>query len=303
MRRDACISCSIVLFSFWSPPRLAGGSPLRGPKYKTSLPFCEVACCVKRKHHHFQADPKRSSDDIPIALRSHPKRGVSQKLPLGMASTVSLLGLILVSAVGMFFVGRRGGVFLPAPVPGLQARLSSDGRLLGHFPYPEADPKTMVAIGPGLLMKADAAERFIEMERAAASAGVSLVPISAFRPMSVQQKLFFDIKADRNQSSIDRARVSAPPGFSEHSTGYAIDIGDQGVPQSNLSPSFMNTKTFKWLKNNAARFQFVLSFPEHNPQGVSFEPWHWRYEGSTEALRLFEPAQRLVRQSAEQKQR
>jgi len=28
---------------------------------------------------------------------------------------------------------------------------------------------------------------------------------------------------------------------------------------------------------------------------VSYEPWHWRFVGSTEALRLFEPAHRLSR--------
>jgi D-alanyl-D-alanine carboxypeptidase len=27
---------------------------------------------------------------------------------------------------------------------------------------------------------------------------------------------------------------------------------------------------------------------------VSYEPWHWRFEGSSEALQLFEPAQRLI---------
>ena len=27
-----------------------------------------------------------------------------------------------------------------------------------------------------------------------------------------------------------------------------------------------------------------------NPQNVSYEPWHWRYEGTVEALKKFEPA-------------
>jgi D-alanyl-D-alanine carboxypeptidase len=57
------------------------------------------------------------------------------------------------------------------------------------------------------------------------------------------------------------------------------------------------------LKRNAARYQFVLSFPENNPQAVNFEPWHWRFEGNTESLRLFEPAQRLVQSSRRDQQR
>jgi D-alanyl-D-alanine carboxypeptidase len=121
--------------------------------------------------------------------------------------------------------------------------------------------------------------------------------LSAFRSKDVQQQLFFAVKAQRNQTSLDRAKVSAPPGFSEHSTGYAVDLGDSRLPQTNLSYDFMQTKAYRWLVNNAARYQFVLSFPQGNPQGVSFEPWHWRYEGSTDALRVFEPAQRLSRRS------
>jgi D-alanyl-D-alanine carboxypeptidase len=112
----------------------------------------------------------------------------------------------------------------------------------------------------------------------------------------MQRQLFFDVKADRNQTAMDRAKVSAPPGFSEHSTGYAFDIGDRRSPQFNLSVSFTQTNAYQWLRQNAARYQFILSFPKDNPQGVSFEPWHWRFEGSTEALQLFEPAQRLARQ-------
>jgi len=38
-----------------------------------------------------------------------------------------------------------------------------------------------------------------------------------------------------------------------------------------------------------------LSFPEGNKQGVMYEPWHWRYQGNADALRLFEPASRFSR--------
>jgi D-alanyl-D-alanine carboxypeptidase len=89
--------------------------------------------------------------------------------------------------------------------------------------------------------------------------------------------------------------VSAPPGFSEHSTGYAVDLGDGSEPATNLAPSFDQTAAFAWLQAHGARYHFTLSFPRDNPQGVSYEPWHWRFEGSAEALKVFEPAQRLSR--------
>jgi D-alanyl-D-alanine carboxypeptidase len=39
----------------------------------------------------------------------------------------------------------------------------------------------------------------------------------------------------------------------------------------------------------------VISFPDGNDQGVMYEPWHWRYEGSADALRQFEAARRYSR--------
>ena len=183
----------------------------------------------------------------------------------------------------------------PPPVAGLAARLGADGRLLGHFPYGEAKATDLMAIAPGLELQRDAAEALLAMQRAAAADGVDLRVLSAFRSIALQKHLFFDVKSERNQSAEERAQVSAPPGFSEHSTGYAVDLGDGRVPASNLSPSFERTEAFAWLQANANRFHFHLSFPTGNPQGVSYEPWHWRFEGSAEALQTFAAAQRLAR--------
>ena len=90
-----------------------------------------------------------------------------------------------------------------------------------------------------------------------------------------------------------RAAVSAPPGYSEHHTGYAIDIGDADVPATNLSPDFENTAAFKWLRENAAYFSFELSFPRDNPQNIMYEPWHWRFVGDRHSLETFYKAREL----------
>jgi len=36
-----------------------------------------------------------------------------------------------------------------------------------------------------------------------------------------------------------------------------------------------------------------MSFPKDNPQGVSYEPWHWRYVGDTASLETFYRAKNL----------
>lgn len=235
-----------------------------------------------------------TADDIPVARRSpSPLAPANRRLrQLSLATGSLLLALVLL------VVWRPQPLqqwLAPAPVKGLNARLSADGRLLGHFPYGELAAADRVAVAPGLSLHRDAATALLAMQDAAARSGVDLVVLSAYRSVSLQNDLFFGVKSERNQSARQRAMVSAPPGFSEHSTGYAVDLGDGRAPATNLSPGFDQTPAFAWLKAHAARYHFILSFPRGNAQGVSYEPWHWRFEGSAEALKLFEPAQRLAR--------
>jgi D-alanyl-D-alanine carboxypeptidase len=168
----------------------------------------------------------------------------------------------------------------------------SSEQIFGHLAYAEAPQPSLRVIarandGYEIRLKEPAAQAFWQMAAAARTNGIELVPISGFRTVDEQKKLFFEIGKERNQTPAQRAMVSAPPGYSEHHTGYAIDIGDASAPSSNLSPDFDKTEAFRWLESNAAQFSFELSFPKHNPQGVSYEPWHWRYVGDRESLTTF----------------
>ncbi|MFM7734121.1 MAG: D-alanyl-D-alanine carboxypeptidase family protein [Cyanobium sp.] len=235
-------------------------------------------------------------DDIPLARRSRPLETPRQgaKGVFGWLRRLLLVGGTAAALLALLLLSPLRSRLAPPPVAGLAARLSADGRLLGHFPYPEAPAASMVAIAPGQELRSDAARALLAMQRAAAADGVDLRVLSAFRSIALQNQLFFDVKAERNQSPRSRAKVSAPPGFSEHSTGYAVDLGDGRQSDTNLSERFEQTAAYRWLAANANRHHFSLSFPRGNPQGVSYEPWHWRYEGSAEALKLFESAQRLA---------
>lgn len=253
-------------------------SPLPDPRAATRLRSVE------------SAEPH----DIPLARRTVPT--ALQRRFSWRNAFIGAGGVVLVAAAAALFMPqplRR--LLAPPPVQGLKARLSIDGRLLGHFPYGEAPTADLVAIAPGVQLHRDAASALEAMQAAAAADGIDIRVLSAFRSIALQKQIFFDVKSERNQSALERAQVSAPPGFSEHSTGYAVDLGDGRAPATNLSPSFDGTDAFRWLQSNANRFHFHLSFPQANPQGVSYEPWHWRFEGSAEALKVFEAAQRLQR--------
>jgi len=161
--------------------------------------------------------------------------------------------------------------------------------LLGHLPYEEADVATLTPVTADgrIKLKTPAAKEFVAMQNAALRDGVRLVALSGFRSLQEQEYLFFEIKAQRGQVTRERAEVSAPPGYSEHHTGYAIDIGDAKAPATHLEESFAQTEAFAWLEENAARYSFELSFPEGNSQNISYEPWHWRYVGNQESLQIF----------------
>jgi zinc D-Ala-D-Ala carboxypeptidase len=163
----------------------------------------------------------------------------------------------------------------------------SPDELLGHKHYDEAPQAELEPIASGIQMRKAAAAKFLAMVDAAQADGVSLVPISGFRSIADQTQLFFEVSAERVQSATTRSDVSAPPGYSEHHTGYVADIGDGDQPDTNLSQSFDQTAAFRWLSQNAPRFNFEMSFQKNNPDKVSYEPWHWRFVGDRQSLETF----------------
>jgi zinc D-Ala-D-Ala carboxypeptidase len=180
----------------------------------------------------------------------------------------------------------------PTQTPVASSEASPD-QVLNHFSYAEAPASELEPINAdgSLKMRQVAAQSYRNMTADAAAAGVNLSPISGFRSVADQNELFFKVKEERNQGVSKRAEVSAPPGHSEHHTGYAVDIGDGDRPDTNLSQSFEDTPAFAWLSANAAKYSFEISFPKGNTQGVSYEPWHWRFVGDRSSLETFYRAQ------------
>lgn len=177
------------------------------------------------------------------------------------------------------------------------AVIASDGSLLGHRPYADANAAELGASPSGfsggscaqLHGEAKVAlEQLMTAARAADPAiADAMVGLSCFRSAKYQREVFCRKVAD---GFAVRALASAPPGYSEHATGYALDFGDRNNPQCNLSECFATTPVGEWLSANAGQYGFVLSFPNGNGQGVMYEPWHWRYEGSGNARSTFAAA-------------
>ena len=166
-----------------------------------------------------------------------------------------------------------------------------DNRILGHLPYKEIPKEKLVLIEPNIEVHIDMRDSLLKMREEAKKDGIYLVFLSGYRSINLQNDIFYSLKSIRNQNAAERARVSAPPGYSEHSTGFAIDIGDASQRETDFETEFENTNAFKWLLKNAPKFHFKLSFNKNNKY-IDYEPWHWRYEGSIEALKVFESSNR-----------
>jgi len=174
-----------------------------------------------------------------------------------------------------------------------QGQINHNHRILGHLPYSEISKEKLVLIEPNIEVHIDMRDSLLKMREEAKKDGIYLVFLSGYRSINLQNDIFYSLKSIRNQEAAERARVSAPPGYSEHSTGFAIDIGDATQREKDFETDFENTDAFRWLIKNAAKFHFKLSFNKDNKY-IDYEPWHWRYEGSIEALKVFESSNRKI---------
>lgn len=163
-----------------------------------------------------------------------------------------------------------------------------DGRVLGHFPYGDVAPGELAAAPPGFALNGCQVRREVlpDLQRLVIAADAALGPgslrgLSCHRSIRRQTGVF---AAGGQGAAADRAISVAPPGHSEHTTGYAIDFAVRPSPNCPDAEACMAaTPAARWLLANGPRFGFELSFPPGNRQQVKWEPWHWRWVGTAAA--------------------
>jgi D-alanyl-D-alanine carboxypeptidase len=115
------------------------------------------------------------------------------------------------------------------------------------------------------------------MRRRAGDDGVVLEAISGYRSHDYQLGIF-ERKLARGQTVQQILTVNAAPGYSEHHSGNALDIGTPG--EAPAEESFEKTAAFDWLTAHAGDSGFIMSYPRDNPHGIVYEPWHWYFVAS-----------------------
>ncbi len=141
-------------------------------------------------------------------------------------------------------------------------------------------PQVKLATGPGAAkMRADAAAALEDMFAAAAANGIELTVVSGYRSYQDQAQTYNHWVAVHG--SMQRADgVSARPGYSEHQTGLAFDVG-QADGTCTLLPCFRDTAAGLWMDEHAHRYGFILRYPPGQELVTGFQPeyWHFRYVG------------------------
>src|SRR5258705_3357618 len=124
------------------------------------------------------------------------------------------------------------------------------------------------------------------MTKAARAAGARLAVQSAFRSYSTQKSTFAYWSRVSGYSSA--LKKSARAGHSEHQLGTTVDFRSYGGSAPWYYSDWGTTKAGAWLKKNAWKYGFVMSYPKGKASVTcySYEPWHFRYMGRSEAAKV-----------------
>ena len=122
----------------------------------------------------------------------------------------------------------------------------------------------------------------VDMIKDAEKQGYYIIVNSAYRSYQDQVDTCDLYRNTYGQSYVDK--YVAKPGFSEHQTGLAFDIGSKNT---NV---FANSNEYQWMRDNAYKYGFIYRFDERYEDLTLFrsEPWHYRYVGKEIAKYIYE---------------
>lgn len=137
-------------------------------------------------------------------------------------------------------------------------------------------PNNLVDIGNSHKLTAQTAQSIQTLINDAKSSGHMLAVYSSYRSYERQKTVYANEVKAYGQAVADTQ--SAKPGYSEHQTGLAVDVGGNGCI---IEDCFGNTPSGKWVAENAHKYGFIIRYPKGKESitGYKYEPWHLRYVG------------------------
>lgn len=166
----------------------------------------------------------------------------------------------------------------------------SNDMLVNKYRYLSADfvPEKLVSIsdeytgGEEFRANKTAVNALQQMFESAKLDGLEMLVNSAYRSYEDQVEITEFYRKWYGDNYVNN--YVARPGFSEHQTGLAFDIG------STSENVFVNSDEYKWMQENAYKYGFIMRFYKKTETitGFKSEPWHYRYVGKEIASYIHE---------------
>ncbi|WP_299434685.1 M15 family metallopeptidase [uncultured Maribacter sp.] len=147
--------------------------------------------------------------------------------------------------------------------------------------------------GKGINLRKEAHDAFLEMKKAAYSAGIDLKVVSSYRnferQVQIWERKYDNYTEEDGMTPIDAIdkiiEYSTIPGTSRHHWGTDVDIVDgyRKVEENVLDPNKFGEggpyEDFKnWMDANSEKYGFYLVYTDHpKRKGFKYEPWHYSY--------------------------
>ncbi|MDD6489472.1 MAG: M15 family metallopeptidase [Clostridia bacterium] len=105
----------------------------------------------------------------------------------------------------------------------------------------------------------------------------------AYRSYAVQVRLYNE-EVDKRGDDREAEQWVAPPGFSEHQSGYAFDL-NLSIENGVGGIKYDGTGVYSWINQNCYKYGFILRYLQGKEKitGYEYEPWHFRYVGEAHA--------------------
>lgn len=210
-----------------------------------------------------------------------------------MRNITAHLGMMCIAAVVLTGCGQDTST---PPTPASPAARESEKTQVADLDSPESvtvmvnkrrpldpqnyAPKDLRKVD-GEHLRVEAANSLQQMLADMRNDGITVTVLSAYRSYKTQESTYQHWVKENGQFAADQ--LSARPGFSEHQTGLAVDLGDGSG--CDLQACFADTQAAQWARENAFKYGFVLRFPADQGAvtGYTYEPWHFRYIGEDHA--------------------
>jgi D-alanyl-D-alanine carboxypeptidase len=219
-----------------------------------------------------------------------------------IASASLALAFFTLSQVNLFITDQLATVIKATDqtkksCPGGQGSIFSD-EIVIHVNKDESLPADYIPAGltsisktirstNDVCIKQEVASHLEQMFSDAKKKNIVLAVTSGFRSPETQSIIYKALLFLKGEKAKDRI---AEPLHSEHQLGTTVDLTGKSIGYASADDRFDKTKEDLWLKKNAYKYGFVLSYPKADTKttGYDYEPWHYRYMGIDIAKQIFD---------------